>query len=84
MPVPLLGRAIRRRHSAVDEERGGHVVARHICTKRFSEVYQEIKGTPKWTECIFSNKKPKSFQSPKVGPGPWPIEGPLHLHGSTM
>ena len=30
MPVPLLRRAIRRRHSAVDEERGGHVVARHI------------------------------------------------------
>ena len=33
MPVPLLRRAIRRRHSAVDEERGGRVVARHIfCT----------------------------------------------------
>ena len=31
MPVPLLGWAIRRRHSAVDEERGGRVVARHIC-----------------------------------------------------
>ena len=30
MPVPLLGRAIRRRHSVVDEERGGRVVARHI------------------------------------------------------
>ena len=30
MPVPFLGRAIRRRHSAVDEERGGRVVARHI------------------------------------------------------
>ena len=30
MPVPLLRRAIRRRHSAVDEERGGRVVARHI------------------------------------------------------
>ena len=30
MPVPLLGRAIRCRHSAVDEERGGRVVARHI------------------------------------------------------
>ena len=29
MPVPLLRRAIRRRHSAIDEERGGHVVARH-------------------------------------------------------
>ena len=30
MPVAFLGRAIRRRHSAVDEERGGRVVARHI------------------------------------------------------
>ena len=30
MPVPLLRRAIRRRHSAVDEGRGGRVVARHI------------------------------------------------------
>ena len=30
MPIPLLRRAIRRRHSAVDEERGGCVVARHI------------------------------------------------------
>ena len=30
MPVPFLGRAIRRRHSAVDKERGGHVIARHI------------------------------------------------------
>ena len=30
MPVPFLGRAIRRRHSAVDEERGGHMIARHI------------------------------------------------------
>ena len=30
MPVPLLRRAIRCRHSAVDEERGGRVVARHI------------------------------------------------------
>ena len=37
MPVPFLGRAIRRRHSAVDEERGGHVIARHSppgCEKR--------------------------------------------------
>ena len=25
MPVPLLGQAIRHRHSAVDEERGGRV-----------------------------------------------------------
>ena len=33
MPVPLLGWAIRRRHSAVDEERGGRVVARHIYQK---------------------------------------------------
>ena len=32
MSVPLLGRAIRHRHSAVDEERGSRVVARHICT----------------------------------------------------
>ena len=30
MPVPLLGWAIRRKHSAVDEERGGRVVTRHI------------------------------------------------------
>ena len=30
MPVPFLGRAIRRRHSANDEERGGHVIARHM------------------------------------------------------
>ena len=30
MPVPLLRRVIRHRHSAVDEERGGRVVARHI------------------------------------------------------
>ena len=30
MSVLLLRRAIRHRHSAVDEERGGHVVARHI------------------------------------------------------
>ena len=30
MPVPLLGRAIRRRHSAVDEERGSRVVTQHI------------------------------------------------------
>ena len=30
MPVPLLRWAIRRRHSAVDEERGGRVIARHI------------------------------------------------------
>ena len=29
MPVPLLGQTIRRRHSAVDEERGGRVIARH-------------------------------------------------------
>ena len=29
MPVSLLRQAIRRRHSAVDKERGGHVVARH-------------------------------------------------------
>ena len=29
MLVPLLGQAIRHRHSAVDEERGGRVIARH-------------------------------------------------------
>ena len=33
MPVPFLGRVIRHRHSAVDEERGGRVVARHIDNK---------------------------------------------------
>ena len=36
MPVPLLGRAIRRRHSAVDEERGGRIVARHISRSSLS------------------------------------------------
>ena len=30
MPIPPLGWTIRRRHLAVDEERGGRVVARHI------------------------------------------------------
>ena len=35
MPVPLLRRAIRRRHSVVDEERGGRVVARHIQQRTF-------------------------------------------------
>ena len=30
MPVPLLRQAIRCRHSVVDEERGGRVIARHI------------------------------------------------------
>ena len=29
-----------------------------------------MKGTPKWTECIFSKEKPKSFQGPEAGPGP--------------
>ena len=33
MPVPFLGRAIRCRHSAVDEERGGRDIARHIDCK---------------------------------------------------
>ena len=42
MPDPVLRRAIRRRHSAVDEERGGRVVARHIPevdTTKFLGVY---------------------------------------------
>ena len=30
MPVPFLRQAIRCRHSAVDEERGGRVIARHM------------------------------------------------------
>ena len=25
-------------------------------------------------ECIFGNEKPKSFQGPKAGPGPWLIQ----------
>ena len=28
---------------------------------------------PKWRESIFSDEKPKSFQDPMAGPGPWPI-----------
>ena len=41
MPVPLLGRAIRRRHSAVDEERGGRVVAQHICITYY-DIFVDI------------------------------------------
>ena len=39
MPVPFLGRAIRRRHSAVDEEQGGRVVARHLDIQLFTELF---------------------------------------------
>ena len=49
MPVPLLRRAIRRRHSAVDEERGGRVVARHIYTQKIPEhvtSFLTISQTP--------------------------------------
>ena len=44
MPVPLLRRAIRHRHSAVDEERGGRVVARHIHahSSQQEDSYQQI------------------------------------------
>ena len=38
MPIPLLRRAIRHRHSAVDEERGGRVVTRHIVQTYTLEV----------------------------------------------
>ena len=41
MPVPLLRRAIRHRHSVVDEERGGHVVARHI--EKLIESVQHLR-----------------------------------------
>ena len=55
-----------------------------MCYKKLSWVYQEIlvfnyfknsiKRCLKCRECIFSNKKSKSFQGPKVGPGPQPIK----------
>ena len=66
----------------------------YLCTKKFVRaVYQEIlvfyyfknsiKGTPKWRECIFSNEIPKSFQGPKVGPGPHTEKGSLHSHDAA-
>ena len=42
MPVPLLRWAIRRRHSAVDEERGGRVVARHILQRCVNKTSDSI------------------------------------------
>ena len=59
MPVPFLGRAIRRRHSAVDEERGGRVVARHI-----HGMYATI---PKETDiklCMMSQSHLCMFEEP--------------------
>ena len=53
------------------------------------QLFQKYhKNVPrKQGECIFSKEKPKSFQGPKVGPGPWPIKAhlicttPLHSIG---
>ena len=44
MPVPLLRRAIRRRHSAVDEERGSCVVTRHIDGGKTNKSNNENPG----------------------------------------
>ena len=60
MPVPLLRRAIRRRHSAVDEERGGRVVARHILdpkvlTKYLEIIEDDLEGTAPGYESVFTS-----------------------------
>ena len=45
MPVPLLRWAIRRRHSAVDEKRGGRVVARHFSPQDVKSVRALLQKT---------------------------------------
>ena len=60
MPVPLLRWAIRHRHSAVDEERGGRIVARH--TYAYKIWFDLEKNFPKifvgwYTLAIVKNER---------------------------
>ena len=66
MPAPLLGRAIRCRHSAVDEERGGRVVARHISSYVPVVLHNFCAKIQNSTVSFFNKKTGKHVISQKL------------------